>query len=108
LVNENENVLDAELEEPVGYRLDNTALGVTGRAKSPTKNNFAFWDADAFRLAALLVGHMSRYYSLLAPCQTGTSTPRKWEFIFGWTLRYPAQDGPDKKAPPPFGRRGFE
>ncbi len=27
--------------------------------------------ADPSRLAALLVGHTSRYYSLLAPCQTG-------------------------------------
>ncbi len=24
-----------------------------------------------------LVGHISRYYSLLAPCQTGASTPKK-------------------------------
>ncbi len=29
--------------------------------------------ADASRLAALHVGHISRYYSLLAPCQPGAS-----------------------------------
>jgi hypothetical protein len=45
------------------------------RAKGPTKNNYPFWDADPSRLAALLVGHISRYYSLLAPCQKGASTP---------------------------------
>jgi hypothetical protein len=43
--------------------------------KGPRKNNFTFWDAEPSRLAALLVGHISRYYSLLAPCQTGASTP---------------------------------
>ena len=33
LVDENGNVVDAELEKPVGYGLDNAALGVAGRAK---------------------------------------------------------------------------
>ena len=46
------------------------------RPKGPGKNNYRFLDADASRLAALLVGHISRYYSLLAPCQTGASTPK--------------------------------
>ncbi len=67
------------------------------RAKGPGKNNYLFLDADASRLAALLVAfrsepverrarlrqrpnwknaHISRYYSLLAPCQTGASTPK--------------------------------
>jgi hypothetical protein len=49
--------------------------GEIGWTKGPTKNNYPFWDADASRLAALLVGHISRYYSLLAPCQTGASAP---------------------------------
>ena len=31
-------------------------------------------NADASRLTALLVGHISRYYSLLAPCQPCAST----------------------------------
>ena len=48
----------------------NTIDGVKG----PTKNNFPFWDADPSRLAALLVGHISRYHSLLVPCQPGAST----------------------------------
>ena len=44
--------------------------------KGPGKNNYPFLDADPSRLAALLVGHISRYYSLLAPCHTGASTPK--------------------------------
>ncbi len=43
--------------------------------KGPTKNNFPFWGADPSRLTSLLVGHISRYYERLAPCQTGASTP---------------------------------
>ena len=45
-------------------------------AKGPTKNNFPFWDADPSRLAALLEAQISRYSSLLAPCQTG-APPRR-------------------------------
>ena len=45
-------------------------------AKGPGKNNYPFLDADPSRLAALLGGHISRYYSLLAPCHTGASTPK--------------------------------
>jgi hypothetical protein len=46
-------------------------------AKGPTKNSFPFWDADPSRLAALLEAQISRYSSLLAPCQPGASTPEK-------------------------------
>ena len=50
-------------------------LGVSS-TKGPGKNNYPFLDADPSRLAALLVGHISGYYSLLAPCHTGASTPK--------------------------------
>ena len=55
------------------HRLSPTLLRVeassywVGRAQGPGKNNYPFLDADPSRLAALLVGHISRYYSLLAP-----------------------------------------
>ena len=65
--------------------------------KGPGKNNYPFLDADPSRLPALLAAfrsepverraracqrpnwknaHISRYYSLLAPCHTGASTPK--------------------------------
>ena len=44
--------------------------------KGPTKNNFPFWAADPSRLAALLEAQISRYSSLLAPCQPDAPTRR--------------------------------
>ena len=43
--------------------------------KCQTRNNTPLGEADPSRLSALLVGHISRYYLLLAPYQAGASTP---------------------------------
>ena len=61
-------ILEGGTERSSGERIE---------AKGPTKNNVPFWGADPSRLTALFVGHISRYHSLLTPCQTGASTPEK-------------------------------
>jgi hypothetical protein len=45
-------------------------------SKGPSGNKCAILATDASRLAALLVGHMRRACSLLAPCDPGASAPR--------------------------------
>src|SRR5206468_1748909 len=47
-----------------------------GYAKGPSRNNCTIPDADASRLAALLVAYILPVCALLAPCHAGASTPR--------------------------------
>ena len=46
------------------------------RTKDPSGNNCTILNADASRLASLLVACILPVCALLAPCQAGASTPR--------------------------------
>src|SRR4029077_15929728 len=77
-----------------GQRLWMSAMG-DRRARGPSMNNCATLDADASRLAALLVAYILPVCALLAPCHAGASTPRDGALILGRALpSFSATPGP--------------
>src|SRR5207247_258909 len=55
-------------------------------SKGPSRNNCTIPDADASRLAALLVAYILPVCALLAPCHAGASTPRTAHLFRDWPL----------------------